>query len=142
MSNSEKYDLDRIFRLFLTISIVAVLFFLVYYLRTVLIPFAAAFIIAYILDPVVDFFENRKIPRILSILIVFILIGILFFLFFFYGIPYIYNELMAFGEILPKYIQDLYSFIQAKVAVISETAAYSEYVDTFLGKITENIQSS
>lgn len=40
---------------------------IVYLLRDVLVPFALALIVAYILDPVVDILERRKIPRTLAI---------------------------------------------------------------------------
>ena len=40
---------------------------IVYLVRDVLIPFALALIVAYILDPVVDILERRKIPRTLAI---------------------------------------------------------------------------
>lgn len=36
---------------------------LVYFLSFVLIPLFLAFLVAYLLDPVVDFFERRKVPR-------------------------------------------------------------------------------
>lgn len=46
------------------------LVFLAYLLRPVLIPLLIAFTVAYILDPVVDFFESRKIRRPLGIAII------------------------------------------------------------------------
>ncbi|NQT19650.1 MAG: AI-2E family transporter, partial [Planctomycetes bacterium] len=40
---------------------------IVYHVRDVLVPFALALIVAYILDPVVDVLERRKVPRTLAI---------------------------------------------------------------------------
>lgn len=40
---------------------------LAYILRPVLVPLFLAFIVAYVLDPVVDFFESRRIPRAVTI---------------------------------------------------------------------------
>ncbi len=142
MEKTTKYDLDRIFRLFLSIGALAAFFFLIYYLRTVLIPFAIAFIIAYLLDPVVDFFDNMKMPRILSILIVFALIGMVFFVVLFYGIPYIYNELISFGEVLPNYIENFYSFVQEKISIVSDETFTSGYFNTIYTGLLENIESS
>ena len=41
--------------------------FLAYALKPVLVPLFLALIVAYVLDPVVDFFEARRIPRIATI---------------------------------------------------------------------------
>jgi predicted PurR-regulated permease PerM len=40
-----------------------------YFLRPVLVPLFFAFIVAYVFDPVVDFFERRRIPRMVTILV-------------------------------------------------------------------------
>jgi len=49
------------------ILILAVIAVLVYLLSPVLVPLFFAFIVAYVLDPVVDFFEKRKISRTVTI---------------------------------------------------------------------------
>ena len=52
---------------------------LVYYLRNALLPFAAAFLIAYILNPVVNFFSRFCKKRMLSVVVTLILLcGVLF----------------------------------------------------------------
>jgi len=142
VTNTEKYDIDRIFRLFLTVAAFGLLFFLIYYLRNVLIPFVIAFIIAYILDPVVDFFDSMRLPRIVSIIIVFGFIGILFYLIFFFGIPYIYNELESFGEVFPKYIQDFYEYFQSKFMIFSQSQTASEYFSSIYEKFLQNVETS
>jgi len=138
----EKYDIDRIFRLVLTVFIAGLMFSLIYYLRTILIQFVIAFIIAYLLDPIVDVLENLRIPRVVSILIVFIFIGLIFFVLIFYGFPYVYSEFYTFGQVFPKYIQNIYNFIQSKISVLSQQQPASESFNTYLEKIIENIEAS
>lgn len=46
-------------------------FWVITRLSSVLLPLAIAGILAYLLDPVVDFLENRRIPRTRAILMVF-----------------------------------------------------------------------
>jgi predicted PurR-regulated permease PerM len=123
MLKAEKYDVDRIFRFILALIAAAIFFSLIYYLRTILIPFVIAFIIAYLLDPVVDLYEGMKIPRVLSILIVFLLIGCILFSIIFGVTPYIYYELVTFGEIVPSYISKFYEFIQS---ILSKYDVFSE----------------
>lgn len=58
MFSSKPYTLDRVVRLILTVLILAGLIYLIYYLRDVLLPFGVACLVAYILEPFVQF--NRK----------------------------------------------------------------------------------
>ena len=137
MLRSEKYDLDSIFRLFVSLVILTLFFFLVFYLRTILIPFAIAFLIANILDPAVDFFEGYKIPRMLSVIIVFILIAGTLFLMFFIGIPYVINDLNQFSAVFPNYISNIYQYISNNVSE-SLQQNYREYIDVLIA----NLQTS
>jgi len=56
---SKPFTFDRVVRMILTAAVFIALFLLVRYLRDVLIPFVAAVVIAYILNPVVVAFERR-----------------------------------------------------------------------------------
>lgn len=57
--NSKPYTFDRVIRMVLTAAVLVALFLLVRYLRDVLIPFVAAVVLAYILNPIVTAFEAR-----------------------------------------------------------------------------------
>lgn len=57
--NSRPFTFDRVVRMVLTAAVFVCLFLLVRYLRDVLIPFVAAVVIAYILNPLVTGFEHR-----------------------------------------------------------------------------------
>ena len=57
--SSRPFTFDRVVRMVLTAVVFVVLFLLVSYLRDVLIPFVAAVVIAYILNPLVTGFEHR-----------------------------------------------------------------------------------
>ena len=61
-----------------TVGLLALLLWLSYVLRQILIPLTLAFIVAYIFDPVIDFLEARKIRRALSIAILLILLVAVF----------------------------------------------------------------
>lgn len=137
MLQSEKYDIDRIFRIIVSLVTLVLLFSLIYYLRTVLIPFAIAFVIANFLAPVVDYFERIRIPRIISILIVFIIIAGILFLLFFFGVPYVIAELSQFSQIFPDYILSIYEFIISKLGEDS-----TQNIDQYLNKIIENLQAA
>ena len=76
---------ENIWFRFVVILVLSALFlWLCYTLREILIPLALAFIVAYIFDPPIDYFERHKIPRSISIaaILIFILgiLGVVLFL--------------------------------------------------------------
>lgn len=64
-----KWDFDRVFRLILSIITIVALFMLVRFLSDVLIPFAVALLLAFLLNPIVTAIDSRLERRTLSVLI-------------------------------------------------------------------------
>jgi len=64
-----KWDFDRVFRLILSVLTIVALFMLVRYLSDVLIPFAVALLLAFLLNPIVTAIDSRLERRTLSVLI-------------------------------------------------------------------------
>ncbi|MFO0973884.1 MAG: AI-2E family transporter [Phycisphaerae bacterium] len=62
----EKYDLDRVVRLVVLLAVLAGLFLLVRTLADVLLPFAIAVLLAYLLNPIVTLLERRLHSRTLA----------------------------------------------------------------------------
>ena len=59
-SGSKPYTFDRVFRIFMTILVFAAVLWLMNYLSDVLIPFAAAFLLAYLLNPLVNLIQKNQ----------------------------------------------------------------------------------
>lgn len=78
---------------------------LLFKVRTILGPFFLAFILAYLLNPLVVALERHKISRKRSILIVFGLIITVLVTIIFLILPTLYNELSKLAVILPNAIQ-------------------------------------
>ncbi len=57
--DTQRYDFDRVFRLLLTIGTLIATVWLLAYLRDVLVPFAVAVLLAYLLNPIVNAFERK-----------------------------------------------------------------------------------
>lgn len=104
MESQSKYSFENIFSVSLNIAIIAVVILLINYLSSVLIPFVIATILAYIINPLVLFFQNklrvkkRTYAAILSLIIVF---STLIFSGIFIG-RYINKEVSNFSNILQK----------------------------------------
>src|SRR6185312_15944098 len=80
---------------------------LAYVLRGVLVPLFFAFLLAYALDPFVDWFEARRVPRSLAAPVVMLLIAALFTLILMFAIPMFLEELRAAGAELPTQLGKL-----------------------------------
>lgn len=127
--------------------IIAVVVF-AYLVREVLLALAVAIIIAAAVDPLADFFEKRKIPRVLSILLVYILIILLFGLILFLIIPPLANEMKQLAENAPSYV-DFFSkrFVQVQNFVEQHNLADNfktilDRASNTLGQITGNALGS
>src|SRR5258708_9945872 len=89
------------FRRGLLAVIVVAVVGLAYMLRGVLVPLFFAFLLAYALDPFVDWLEARSVPRTLAAPVVMLGIAALFALILVFAIPMFLDELRASGAELP-----------------------------------------
>lgn len=104
-THSRPYTFDRVVRILFSLALLAVAIYLINYLKAVLLPFCVACLIAYILEPFVQF--NRRLLHLRGrIVAVFVT---LFEAIFFIGvlsaiaIPYILNEFKEMGQLLQNY---------------------------------------
>ncbi len=85
-------------------------FILVYFARVVVLPLALAFILCYLLLPVVNFLEKRHISTGISITIIYlVLVGILA-AGVYWGIPKIITELADISKAIPSCFNDLQNY--------------------------------
>lgn len=93
-------------RLFLIVVSIAGLYFL-YRVRIILIPFIFAFFIAYLLNPLVQFVEAKRVPKNWAILIVYLTVFILTAVIIVFGVPHIIEELNRLGRAIPKLTEEV-----------------------------------
>lgn len=112
MRNSfdKPFTFDRVIRLSISVLLIGTGIYMIYILRSVLLPFLVAWLIAYLLNPIVRFIQDRLRlkKRFVAVLITFaLLIGLLTLLFI--GItPLIENEVYQINNLIATY--DLQSF--------------------------------
>ena len=78
---------DRTLRRIFILSGIALILWILYLLKPVVLPFIAAFLVAYLFSPLVDKLHKIGLPRWLAIGIVFIGIGVLVTLAIWYVVP-------------------------------------------------------
>ncbi|MGA8260552.1 MAG: AI-2E family transporter, partial [Arenicellales bacterium] len=93
-------------RTFAILGIVMILGFIFYLLEEVLIPFVVAWVLAYLLVPVVDLL-SRRILREVSILIVFALLVLILGALAFGVVPLLRDEINSFLNQLPAYMEQI-----------------------------------
>lgn len=102
MSTSRPYTFDRVVRILASLCVAAVIIWLINLCKDVLLPFCVACLIAYMLEPVVEFqqeklkLKSRALPVFLTLLEVACLIGLVVYLF----LPPALDEIMSLEKII------------------------------------------
>ena len=99
-------------RIWLILIFIAIIWLLVS-ARAALVPLAASFILAYLLQPLVDRLETWKIPRPLAVLIPLLGLGVLLVILWVTISPLVQEQISAFAQKLPGYITVIQSWLIA-----------------------------
>jgi len=104
--------LDISWSTILKIGIAALSFYILYLIRDVLVLFIFALVISILFNPVVDFLQKKKIPRIISVLFLYIgTFSIITILIYSLSASFI-NELKNFSQIFPEYFEKISPFLK------------------------------
>ncbi len=107
MSNiSERpYTFDRVIRLVISVALIGFGIYLIYVLRGVLLPFLIAWLIAYLLNPIVRFLQKRLYikKRFIAVLLTFALLGGVLTLVFIGVTPMVKNEISQINSLISTY---------------------------------------
>lgn len=108
---SKKITFDVFIRSCITISALAFAIFLINYLSSVLMPFVVALLLAYLLNPFVEFFHKKlHLPyRIFSILLTLLLVLVSIGLFFALIVPPLISQVLKLKDIVSEYVNHLVS---------------------------------
>lgn len=116
------YTIDRVVRLVITIVILAAVLLLLRYLSDVLLPFAAAVVLAYLINPLVTAFERKTGRRGLSVGITIAGLGIVGMTLVVLLVPLMAHQIGRFRESLIKLRADLAATTQSLEAAADESA--------------------
>lgn len=103
---------DRTLKRIFIVAGIALVLWVLYLLKPVVIPFVGAFLIAYLFSPLVNKLHKIGLPRWLSITMVFLGIGVIVTLAFWYLVPLVWQQLMYAKSSIPAGIHWLnYTFL-------------------------------
>lgn len=116
----------------LKIAVAGAVLFLVYYLRNVLLPFAVAFLFAYLLNPIVHFFQKILKNRAISVAVTLISVTGLFTLLVMFFAPIIYDESVHLYQLIKDTaIQNNWQ---------NELTVLPDFVTDLLDRFTDNVE--
>ncbi len=115
----------------LKIGIAAVVFYLLYLIRDILIWVIFALVISLLFSPAIDFLQKRKIPRTASTIIVYIIaFGILGLIIYFIA-PIFVVEIQQFTQFFPQYFEKVAPPL--KGLGLEAFASFENFVQSFQG---------
>ncbi len=95
------------------ILIVTAAVWLVISARAALVPIFIAFIVAYLLNPIVEFLEGKKFPRTAAILVILLSLGLLIFLLWISIAPVIKVQALTFADRFPGYVRVVEGWLES-----------------------------
>ncbi len=107
-------------------------------LASVIFPLAIAAVIAYLLDPLVDFFERRKVPRTRAILLVFFAALMLLVILLATVVPQLIVEIKSLVQQMPDYAERLRLYATDKMAHSAMAERAREMLSTEVGASLQN----
>lgn len=132
---------DRTLKRIFILAGIALILWVLYLLKPVVLPFIGAFLVAYLFSPLVDKLHKIGLPRWLSISAVFIGIGVVITLAFWYLVPLVWEQLMYAKNSIPSgihwanykflpWLSDSFNLVSMELDVDQISAAIMEYVQT------------
>jgi predicted PurR-regulated permease PerM len=109
---------------------VLLLFWLAYYLRDIVLVIIASIIIASSIEPIIRWFIERRVPRTLAVLIIYITAALIFAGSFYFLIIPLFTELQQFIADIPSYTGQI-----ATIPVVNETAALGSSVTGLISNL-------
>lgn len=104
-------NIRRYVKLGALILVGIVCIWVLYLAKDVLWPFALAVLLVYLLSPLVDYLEERKLPRVLATLLVYLLLLLIFILVILVIIPGVVNTFEEISTKLPGYVDRIAKYM-------------------------------
>jgi predicted PurR-regulated permease PerM len=88
----------------ITIALVTILCFLVYYLRGLVVIIIASLVIASATEPAIQWMLTKRVPRLVGVILIYAALVVALILFFYFLLPTLLADISVFLNSLPRYI--------------------------------------
>jgi len=105
--NEQDRLLDISWTTILKIAIAFLCFYILYLIRDILIWVIFSLIIAVLFNPAINFLRKLKIPRVLSVIFVYVAVFGIFGLLIYYTLPMFISEIQQFAQFFPQYFEKI-----------------------------------
>ncbi len=126
---------------------------ILYRIRGVLLPFVLAFVITYLLFPLVKLFTKQKIPHILAIFLAYGCVATILAVIGIFLFPVIIQQLIRLGDSIPYFTEELTQFIETahdsierlqlpesvRIAIDKRLEAFEEGFTVAIGNVIEGL---
>ncbi len=122
----------RTYRYLFIALLVGLIFYFLYLVRGLLLPFVLAIVLVYLLNPLVERMEKRGSPRVAAILMLYLGVIIVVTSLLMYGVPRMVNQLEKLVETIPTYtdqVEQLVNQIQQRFANSAMPPGVQQIVD-------------
>lgn len=143
---------SAVYRIVTVLLIIATLFAGGYAIQHTVSCFLLSFVIAYLLDPILVFLEQRRIKRDYGIIILYILLGVFSVFVILFLIPLVTERWALFLQNLPTYFQKMKDLIASQRSALHSSPLFSEWgwlldsafsqLDTASGKFGAGVYSA
>lgn len=89
------------------VVVVLLLFWLAFYLREIVLVIIASVVIASSIEPMIKWFTGKRVPRIISVLIIYVCVASIFAGSFYFLVIPLFGEFQALSSALPEYVGSL-----------------------------------
>ncbi len=135
---------------FFWLSIILLILLIVFsfiFIKKSLIIFISSILISFIFKPVVDFFENKKIPRSISVLVIFSICSFLLFISLYFLVPKLINQTNHLLENLTEEkIKLILSYLEETIITkfpflsgVDLTTQFAKFFSNFFSNISNNL---
>ncbi len=91
----------------LKVSIAILVFYTIYSIRDILVSVIFALVISILFNPVIDFLERRRIPRVIATLFIYVSVFALLSFILYWTVPVFVFEIQQFAQLFPQYFGKL-----------------------------------
>jgi len=124
----------------LKIGIAILAFYIVFLIRDLIVWFIFALIISVLFNPAIDFFQKRRIPRVLSAVFVYLAIFGIFGLLIYAISPTFASEIQKFSQNFPQYLEKIAPTLKSlKITAFENLENLTGVLENILSRASQNI---